>query len=143
LIANHHKFCGVAHARKSIGVLGHNDLSLSAVTLSWKFLAQPLPQVQELPQLELPQQELPQQELPRVLLLVLGSRLSLHLAALLHLREFAPQLQSQVLLGCLTGLQLVQRRLVLSGQQPVFVQPNQQVQAQDQLLRQKNLRCCC
>jgi hypothetical protein len=119
-------------------VLGHIDLSLSAVTLSWKFLAQPLPQVQELPQLELPQQEL-----PRVLLLVLGSRLSLHLAALLNLREFAPQLQSQVLLGCLTGLQLVQRRLVLSGQQPVFVQPNQQVQAQDQLLRQKNLRCCC
>jgi len=31
LIANHHNVCGVAHARKRIGVLGHVGLSLSGV----------------------------------------------------------------------------------------------------------------
>ena len=49
------------------------------------------------------------------------SQFVLHLVVLLHLLVFAPQLQNQVLLGCLTDLQLVLRQLEQLEQQQVFV----------------------
>jgi hypothetical protein len=72
-----------------------------------------------------------------------GSQFVLHLVVLLHLLAFASQPQNQVLLGCLTDLQLERPRQELLEQQQVFVQPNRLVLTQGQQRRLECSSCCC
>jgi hypothetical protein len=70
-----------------------------------------------------------------------GSLFELHLVVLLHSLAFAPQLQSQVLLGHLTGLQFGQRQKEQLVQQQVFVQQILLAQGQGQLQQPEYLGC--